>query len=172
LKYTHEWLNKNASVPFKISEKVTYDKELIKSTHRLLGLSEISIEGNVHYIHEVEQCLFKICIKGVMDLECARTLVLVHHPFEINEELCFTFNKENESDEIDFVKGNTIDLSPYIWEIIFANIPMRVVAENAEIKTSGDGWQVVSEEDYEEYKANLKKNIDPRLESLKKYFDK
>lgn len=172
MKYTHDWLSKNAVVPSKISEKVIFDDELIKSTKRLLGLSEILINGNVTYLQNVEQCFFKINIKGVMDLECARTLVLVHHPFEIAEELTFTFNKDYENDDIEYVKGNIIDLSPYIWEIIFSNIPMRVVAENANMPTSGEGWQVISEEEYNDYREELKKNIDPRLESLKKYFDK
>lgn len=172
MKYTHDWLCKNAVVPVQINEKITFDQELIKSSKRLLSLSEIEITGSINYLPEVEQSLFKLKIKGIMGLECARTLVLVNHPFEIEDELYFAFNKDYDSDEVEYVKGNIIDLTPYIWEIIFANIPMRVVAENSKIQTSGDGWEVISEDEYYEYKEELKKNIDPRLESLKKYFDK
>lgn len=172
MKYTHDWLNKNALVPVKINEKIKYDDELIKSTKRLLGLSEIEISGTVNYLSEVEQAFFKLKVSGTMDLECARTLSLVHYPFSINDDVTFAFNKDYDSDEVEYVKGNTIDLTPYIWELIFANIPMRVVAENAKMPTSGEGWEVISEEEYDDYKKELKKNIDPRLESLKKYFDK
>ena len=49
---------------------------------------------------------------------------------------------------------------------------MRVVAENSDIITSGDGWEIISEDDFDDYKEEMKKKIDPRLESLKKYFDK
>ncbi len=172
MKYSHDWLNKNAIIPKEINEKIVFDDALIKSTKRLLGLSEISITGSVNFLPNVEQSFFNIKIKGVMDLECARTLVLVHYPFEIDEELIFTFNKTYENDDIEYVKGNIIDLSPYIWEIIFSNIPMRVVSENDNMPTSGEGWQVISEEEYCDYRESLNKNIDPRLESLKKYFDK
>lgn len=172
MKYTHDWLNKNALVPYKINEKIIFDEELIKSTKRLLGLSEVEVSGTINYLAEVEQTLVKIKINCIMDLECARTLALVHHPFEVEDEIIFTFNKDFENDDVEYVKGNTIDLAPYIWEIIFSNIPMRVVAENSDIITSGDGWEIISEDDFDDYKEEMKKKIDPRLESLKKYFDK
>ena len=70
----------------------------------------------------------------------------------LEDELYFAFNKDYDSDEVEYVKGNIIDLTPYVWEIIFANIPRRVVAENSKIQTSGDGWEVISEDEYYEYK--------------------
>ena len=43
---------------------------------------------------------------------------------------------------------NTLDIFPIIWENILMEIPMRVVSDEAkDIKLSGDGWKLVTEED-------------------------
>ena len=43
----------------------------------------------------------------------------------------------------------------------------RVVKEGAKIKTTGQGWKMMSEEDENQ---NLEDDIDPRLAKLKDYF--
>ena len=45
-------------------------------------------------------------------------------------------------------------------------VPMRVVKEGASLKTHGQGWKVLSEEDEREDEDY----IDPRLAKLKDYF--
>ena len=64
------------------------------------------------------------------------------------------------------MKKDIVDLTPVVFENIMLEVPMRVVKEDANIKSEGKGWKILdsstSEKD-EEY-------IDPRLAKLKDYF--
>ncbi|HEX6923401.1 MAG TPA: YceD family protein, partial [Bacillales bacterium] len=66
--------------------------------------------------------------------------------------------------EIHDIEGEIIDLLPYVKEAILVEKPIRVVGENEEPLSSGNGWEVVSEE-------QQKNRIDPRLKKLEKLLD-
>lgn len=105
-------------------------------------------------------------IKGLMILPCARSLVDVEYPFEINTIEVFSidsFYTEEDESEIHPIKGEILDLTPYIKENVLLEIPFRVYADEETIEkhalTAGEGWTVVDEDKQEE-------KIDPRLSKL------
>ncbi|CQR47805.1 hypothetical protein BN1058_02135 [Paraliobacillus sp. PM-2] len=110
-------------------------------------------------------------ITGTMVLPCARTLIDVQYPFEVDTVEIFStdpyYVAEDES-EIHPVDGEMLDLDPYIKENILLEIPFRVFASEEEIEkyglTSGEGWEVISEEKEEE-------TIDPRMKKLQFLLD-
>ena len=56
---------------------------------------------------------------------------------------------------------NTLDIFPIIWENILMEIPMKVVSEEIDdVKTSGNGWRLITDEENS-------KDINPELEKLK-----
>lgn len=115
---------------FEISEEQLNNTEIKK-------LSTIKVKGN---INKLDDSLFdvNISVSGVMTLLCALSLEEVEYPFNI--KIRNTIENLNNL-------TNTLDIFPIIWENIVLEIPSRVVKENCQVKTSGDGWNLMTEDD-------------------------
>ena len=85
---------------------------------------------------------------------------------KINSTASFAFYKPQDDEDVIEVKRDTVELTPVVFQEIMMDVPMRVVKEGATLKTKGNGWKVLNEEDVE-----LEEDyIDPRLAKLKDYF--
>ncbi|PNB77236.1 hypothetical protein C1X30_29560, partial [Pseudomonas sp. FW305-BF6] len=85
-------------------------------------------------------------------------------------ETFFTTSEwKSEDENFHILEGDVLDLTPVIEEIILAEIPLQVFAEDTEGKetapTSGTDWEVREHVEKEQ-------KIDPRLAGLAKFFDK
>ncbi len=82
-----------------------------------------------------------------MTLPCSLTLEPVDYKFETN----VIGNVEEMLEDLDkFSKKvqNSLDILPIIWENILMEIPSRVVSPKAkDMKTSGDGWKIIEDEE-------------------------
>ena len=136
---------------FSIDEKKLAESEII-SLKDTKVIGTISSEGNDHYI----EC----SINGIMVVPCSMTLKPVDYPFNIKvegiiEELFEEIGENVKNNQ------NTIDILPIIWENILMEIPMKVVSEEIDdVKTSGNGWRLITDEENS-------KDINPELEKLK-----
>lgn len=92
---------------------------------------------------------------------CCYTLEDVELKFKINDELCFTDDPEDVDNY--YEKGNIIDLDSYILGILLANVPIKIVKKGAKPPKSGDGYRVITEDQYEEEKKN---QVDHRFDIL------
>ncbi len=128
-----------------INENYSFSEDELKNSG-ILKLDDVSINGEIT-LNSLREIYISLEVKGTMILPCAITLKPVDYPFniiidgdlsEIQEEL-----GENTKKCI-----NSIDILPIIWENILMEIPMRVVAPDAEITNmSGDGWRFITEEE-------------------------
>ena len=151
----NELFNKNL-YKLKVSGTINIDEEYIKNTD-IRKISPVKVDG---YILNNEECLeIDINITGEMILPCARTLKDVKYPFDINiDELI----DENSDNSLEIVQ-NKLDIFPIIWQNILVDVPLRILAPDANEKNiSGDGWCLITEND-------KKEEIDPRLRALDKY---
>ena len=100
-----------------------------------------------------------------MIVPCALTNVDVDYPFSEKREVMFSFAKlpADADDEILEAKKGVADLMPVIFETIVCEVPLKVVSKDADIKRSGDGWQLVSESEANE----RTEEFDPRLAKLR-----
>lgn len=126
--------------------------------------------GSVH-VHgtaadQGDDIIFTFTIDGRMILPCARTLVDVSYPFEINTVEVFSespYEKDESDDDIHPIDGEVLDLTPLIKENILLEVPYRVFSddENAtnQAPFAGDGWEFISEDKQEQ-------KTDPRLKKL------
>ena len=60
-----------------------------------------------------------------MTLECAVTLDPVD--YVINIDVCEEFDKVESNEDVNIIKGNTIDLKDVVWQDIYLEKPMRIV---------------------------------------------
>ena len=96
---------------------------------------------------------------------CAITNEDVDYPFSIEDELTFTFDKGSDLEAF-VIEGDTFDLLLYVKDLIIQEIPIKVVKKGKIDYPKGDGWQIMSEEDYEKSKNE---KLDPRLAILKDF---
>ena len=138
-------LNNDIDKNILIDTTYSFSKEEMEGTD-LLKLDDVKIVGELHK-NVLGNIVLSVDVSGVMVLPCAITLKPVDYPFSlvIDDEIEKLYeNIEEKSINLQ----NTIDILPIIWENILMEIPMRVVSPDAEdIKLSGDGWKLVTEED-------------------------
>ena len=151
---------------FDFEEGLTFPSELFDQYAQINDLKDIIVSGTGDLDLKDKRLYVDLNIKGTMILPCAITLEDVEYPFEINSTEVFAFEKPDPLEDVHEVKKDIVDLTPVVFENIMLEVPMRVVKDDANIKSKGKGWRILDnstsdkDDDY----------IDPRLAKLKDYF--
>lgn len=159
--------------PFKFDQKVNVS-ELEAMDSEIREIKPVRVQGECTL--DGSQYIFSLKITGEMILPCARTLVDVPYPFEINVIEIFSvspyLSEEDSENEIHPVQGEMLDLRPAIQENILLAVPFRVFSDDAEtlnnVLSKGDGWEYTLEAEENE---KQEKTIDPRLQKLQSLLD-
>ncbi len=166
---TMEIRNNAFDGPFLFDELVDVS-QLEKLNNDIRQIDPVRVKGMC--TAEKEELIFTFTITGEMILPCARTLVDVTYPFEINATEVFsmsdTLDQEDEEDGIHPLTEETLDLTPYIMENIILETPFRVFS-NEKALEEGEGWSFFEEDELE---AEQENKIDPRLAKLQSLLDK
>ena len=170
MKWNLAYIQKNAKPSFNFEEEISFEEALVKKLNGVYALSKVKVSGKLKYIDSIEQCMIEYQVSGVMKMKCAITNEDVDYKFNDQDTVSFTFDSKEEDDEILYAKGNVIDLIPCVWQLLVVNVPLKVVKAGAKLeKKAGKNWKIG---EFEEENVEEEKQIDPRLESLKNYFDK
>lgn len=163
--------------PYDFEDTVNVD-ELERMENDIRSITDVKVKGETTV--QGETYTFRYTVKGTMTLPCARTLVDVPYDFEVQAVDQFTtseYTAQNDED-IHFIDQEMLDLLPYIKENILLEVPLRVYSDEATIDnivSEGSGWDLLQEDEHLDLKAKHeeeeKKKVDPRLSSLKKFFD-
>lgn len=95
----------------------------------------------------------EIHLKSNVVVGCAYTLEDVDYVVKTNDGLDFTDEPLDEDDDVLIAMDSTIiDLKPYIYSMIVAAIPLKVVKKGAVPPSDGVGYRVLSEEEFEKEK--------------------
>ncbi len=123
---------------YEINGEFEISEEDIKNTD-IKRISKIKVNGNVY---KLDDGLFELNLNvtGVMILLCALSLEEVEYPFNIN------INNTVEQENLNNL-ANTLDIFPIVWENIVLEIPSRIVKEDVNIKTSGNGWNLITDDE-------------------------
>ena len=112
-------------------------------------------------------------IKGVVELECDRSLELYEEHFETTNRLFLKFGDRDEelTDEIEMIQRNTsrINVARYIYDFIALSLPVKRLHPSLRKEDEDD------EEEYlvygtgsDEESSEEAEKVDPRWEALKK----
>ena len=138
---------------------VTVDSEELNKAG-IIELKDTKVKGFITK-DDLNSYNLNIIISGTMVVPCSVSLKPTNHDFSISvdenmEELLEDLGKTLKNSE------NTIDIFPIIWENILMEIPMHIVNEDIhDVKLSGDGWRVITEEDDDS------ESVNPELQKLK-----
>ena len=106
-----------------------------------------SISGSVESVKHDEIYSLKLNYKVVLELVSSLSNKEFEYPMNIDEELFFTKKKEFDSEDVEYVDKDFIDLDEIIFSLIIAQIPITLHAPDDEyVKT--DTYRVMSEEEY------------------------
>lgn len=140
-----------------VNGKIDVDTSFFKNTD-IIRMSTLDVNGFISYDEEL--LMLNINVKGDMTLPCSRALKEVKVPIniDIEEEI-----DENNEKVVEIVQ-NRVDIFPIIWQYILMDVPLRVLAPDAQNSINGgEGWRLIEEED------DKKEEIDPRLMALSKF---
>lgn len=162
MKFLRFELEQSASTNIEIDEDLVIELE---EHPRCNDLKDIHAGGYAYYDRHDGRLTVDIDISGEMIVPCAITLKPLSHLFNVRLNEVFSFYEPDEEDEETiYVQDEEIDLDPYILGAILAEIPLKLIDPELTEYPKGDGWLVMSEEDYLEEKS---REIDPRLAKLK-----
>lgn len=162
MKWTKKELANQLDVSFE--EELQFDLRDLHKLDRLRDLRNVIVKGNGHYDCSSQRFEVDLDLAGEMIVPCAVTLEDVTVPFEISSHEIFSFLK-SEDDEIHECRNDFLELYPVVFQLILAEVPLKVVKEGAKYP-KGDGWEVMRED---EYRNRAKNEIDPRLAKLKDF---
>jgi len=149
-----------------LDEDLTFADDISEQFPRIRRLNQINVKVEGDYISEEQRLKANIRVKGSVIVGCDVTSEDVVVPIDTEEDVVFSFNKQEDDITIVPANGQYIELLPTIFRTILLDIPTKVVKPGKIDYPKGDGWEVVREEDYEQQKKN---QADPRLAILKEY---
>ncbi|MDH6366051.1 YceD family protein [Breznakia blatticola] len=147
-------------------EDLTFPKETFAKIHQLRDLKDVHVEGSLDYDGKSDLVTVDMEISGEMILPCAITNEDVPYPFDIEPTEVFAFRKVDDTEDLHEAKGDVIELLPIIFQDIMMEVPLKVVKDDIKEYPKGEGWEVISESDYQKRK---KDEVDPRLAKLAEF---
>ena len=122
-------------------------------------LEKVHFKGMArHYI--TSEYLLEGILTGVMTLTDDVTLEDVIYPFEIEIS-------ENLEEYLTN-SANTLDINSILWQNIVVEVPLKVRDSEKQINLSGDGWKLLSEEEFESRNNSPLSDLGDLLENARK----
>ena len=121
---------------------------------RIDELKDIKIDGNI-YFNENNELVLEGNLSGIMVLKDDLTLEPVNYEFKTDIEEILNKNE------------NILDITDILWQNILVEIPSKVRTTSEDINLSGNGWRLISEEEYQKEK-NKSNNPFSNLDELLK----
>lgn len=123
-----------------INGEVNIPNNLLKSS-LITELKNVNLDGNI-YINEEDKLSLSGKLSGVMVLKDDITLEPVEYQFDV------------ELEEILEKSQNILDITEILWQNILMEIPSKVRSTDEDINLEGDGWRVISEEEFKRIRNN------------------
>ena len=99
--------------------------------------------------------LLHVEVKATVIGVCCYSLEDVELPIHVVDDI--QISDTIEDDEQIFYEPNVVfDIDPYILSMIIASVPIKIVKKGAKLPSSGNGYRVLSEEEYLKEEANKK----------------
>ena len=106
-------------------------------------------------------------IRGQASVIASCSYTLEDVPLDVSFKDNFYFSSEvTGSEECFFEPGNEIDLDPHILALILAEVPHNIVKSGASLPKSGNGYRVLSEEEFEKERKSKKNSAFDALDAL------
>lgn len=123
-----------------VNGEVNIPNNLLSSS-LIAELKNVNLDGNM-FINEEDKLSLSGKLSGVMVLKDDVTLTPVEYQFGV------------ELEEILEKSQNILDITEILWQNILMEIPSKVRSTDEDINLEGDGWRVISEEEFKRIRNN------------------
>ncbi|MCH4207962.1 MAG: DUF177 domain-containing protein [Solobacterium sp.] len=165
MKWNRSDLLKSPSANVTFDEDVSIDPSAFDGNSRINSVLDVHVSGTGFLDEDADRFYAEMHISGTMMIPDAITGEEIEYPFETDCDEVYGF-EETEEDDVRVVTDEVIELYPAIVDAIMLEVPLQVTNADSEQYPHGDGWRVISEEDYEREQAD---QTDPRLAKLKQF---
>ncbi|MBQ1468254.1 MAG: DUF177 domain-containing protein [Solobacterium sp.] len=164
MRWTHSELINTKSEVITIDEDIVVDDAEFAGNSRINSVRDVHVSGTGSF--NIERDLFYVTmrISGTMLVPDAITAEEIEYDFETEAEETYSFSAQDE--EVRMAVNDVIDLMPAAVDAILLEVPLQVTHADPEDYPSGDGWRIITEE---EYQKSQQDRIDPRLAKLKEF---
>ncbi len=147
-------------------EDYSFMDEISKQFPRIRKINDINVRGDGVYDPGTQHLDIHLEIEGSVIVGCDISGEDVIVPVNTESDEIFTFNRKEDDVNIVKSEGEFINLWPTVFQLIMMEIPFKVVKQGKIDYPKGNGWEVISEGDYQKEKSN---QVDSRLAILKDY---
>ncbi len=162
MKWTRSELEQYSSL-VEFEEDVTIDDDAFQKNSRINRVCDVHVEGSGYLNEEEDSFFLSMDIDGVMIVPDAITGKEIEYPFDTHTEEVYSFVDRDE-DGVRLVDNDIVDTYQAVVDAIFMEVPMQVTHASKEDYPQGDGWRIVTEEEYQKGQEDKR---DPRLAKLK-----
>ena len=168
LKWNLQWILKQKDYTYDFEDDLKFQSEAFEQVSNLIDVETVHVTGRGRFFPKENRLYVDLNINGTMIVPDAYTNEEVPYPFETSSTEIFSFMKPLPDEEVHEVKKGIVDLTPIIFQNIIVEVPLRVVKDGSNARTSGDGWSIIQSKD--EIFSQNEDYIDPRLAKLTEYF--
>ena len=145
-------LNRITEQGILIDTTISFDDEYLQVS-TIKKLDNVKVSGRIYY-SLTKEVIFTGNVKGDMTLVDGYSGELINYPFDIDlDEILADFSAEDE--KMGKKPQNSLDLKEVLWENIVLEVPIRFSEVSDYSNYQGDGWHLVSEEEYEKEEGNF-----------------
>ena len=134
-----------------INEEVKIPDNILENS-LITKLENVNLDGEL-FLNEDDNLNLTGKLKGIMILKDDITLEPVEYTFE------------TELEEILEKSKNILDITDILWQNILVEIPSKVRSTDEDINLEGNGWRVISEEQFQK-ERNKSNNPFANLDEL------
>ena len=130
---------------YSLEEDISFDPEVFVCHSPLVNVLSCHAELKAQRFEEF--IYVTLSIKAKVVLQCSYSLQNFETTISGTDELHFAPSKDEDEDCIEY-RGTSIDMDYYIFTLLSASVPLSPKAPNAKAPKSGNGYRVLSEEEY------------------------
>ena len=127
-----------------INDDVDFSSHVFQENYRIRKILKCHVDIDLVNFEDITD--IKIHLKGQVVGACSYTNEDVTLPFNIKEDMTFSNDEYRGADYL--MENDLIELDPYIFALIDANIPLNIHKPGAKMPSGGNGYEVLSEEEY------------------------
>ena len=144
------------------NEEIDFSSQSFDENH-VKSISKCSVSVDATEFGDVLR--LKVTGEAEVIASCSYTLEDVPMKVKFHDEFYFS-NEEDNSQDCYYEPSMNIDLDPHILALILAEVPHNIVKSGAKLPESGNGYRVLSEEQYLEEKKNKKNSAFDILDTI------
>lgn len=149
-----------------IQVSLNFTEDEIPAYMNIRRVESCEVKAKLSYDVHSNLLMADLKLKGKMILPCSISFVDVPISFKTTSKLVFSFDPVDEDSDIIMVDGEVLDFKPEILGLIWLEVPVVVISPRIKELPSGDGWEVLTEE---EFGRRKEQKIDPRLAKILEY---